>query len=293
MSPKNTKYEVHPILAEVARFMPIDPATVDALAASVKAEGQHDPVVLCEGKVLDGRTRLAACLRAGIEPTVRIFEGTESEAAALVRSMTLRRDMTPTQRALAAASMGYQRPGGDRSKNDSSSLLPELRADLARRWGVGLDLVTWARRLLDAGLAGDRLVERVLAGELTLREAADELVAHGAVAARTPAEQRRQDRARERIVKRQREAEERERQPVLTTRTAPTVKQLASTATAAAPPAVKQRAAAVAVASEPVTIASPGPDAMACFDALREVAAKWPKYVALNAARKLLIEFGG
>jgi len=42
---------------------------LDELAADIKARGLLQPIVLdAEGRVLDGRNRLAACKKAGVKP---------------------------------------------------------------------------------------------------------------------------------------------------------------------------------------------------------------------------------
>jgi ParB family chromosome partitioning protein len=44
------------------------------------------PVVRYQGKILDGRNRLLACERAGVEPRFEDFEGDDAAALALVIS---------------------------------------------------------------------------------------------------------------------------------------------------------------------------------------------------------------
>jgi len=53
----------------VCKIFPEASDTVIAsLALDIQANGLHEPIVLLDGKVLDGRTRGRACMRAGVEP---------------------------------------------------------------------------------------------------------------------------------------------------------------------------------------------------------------------------------
>ena len=72
---------------------------LDALTADVKANGLQSEIVVYDGLVLDGRHRLRVCDLLGIEPKIRIFEGTEDQARALVLSLNLhRRHLNSEQR---------------------------------------------------------------------------------------------------------------------------------------------------------------------------------------------------
>lgn len=51
-----------------ALFPMLAEAELREMAADIKANGQHEPIILCHGKVLDGRNRLAACKLAGVKP---------------------------------------------------------------------------------------------------------------------------------------------------------------------------------------------------------------------------------
>jgi ParB-like chromosome segregation protein Spo0J len=61
------------------------------LTDDIRAHGLIDPIVLFEGMILDGRTRAAACERAGIGARYVQFEGGREDALILVISHNLKR----------------------------------------------------------------------------------------------------------------------------------------------------------------------------------------------------------
>jgi N6-adenosine-specific RNA methylase IME4 len=98
--------EPHPF-ADI--FPMLSERELDDLAADIKAHGLREPIVLYQSKVLDGRNRQEACRRAGVEPRVEVFLGEDEAALELVRSKNLqRRQLTPAQRAFAAARLTQQ-----------------------------------------------------------------------------------------------------------------------------------------------------------------------------------------
>lgn len=92
--------EVHP-KADI--FPMLDEASLEALAADIKAHGLRDPLVIDRsGRLVDGRNRLAACRLAGVAPSyVTLPELKDEEAiAAYIASENLqRRDLTQGQKA--------------------------------------------------------------------------------------------------------------------------------------------------------------------------------------------------
>ncbi len=78
------------------------------MADDIAAHGQRDDIDrLRDGRILDGRNRELACRVAGVEPRyiTREDDVSDAEAVALVISRMRRRNLTPSQRAMAAAEL--------------------------------------------------------------------------------------------------------------------------------------------------------------------------------------------
>lgn len=88
--------EHHP-LTQV--FPPADEASVATLTEQIKREGQKEPIVLYEGKILNGRARAQACAALGIEPqTVQLDAPNEREALRVLVDMNKKeRSLNPGQ----------------------------------------------------------------------------------------------------------------------------------------------------------------------------------------------------
>lgn len=88
-------YDVHPV-ADLFPMLPAD--ELDELAADIQERGLLQPVVLdAEGRVLDGRNRLAACELIGLEPTFTTYAGGDPDGYALAVNIA-RRHLRPSQR---------------------------------------------------------------------------------------------------------------------------------------------------------------------------------------------------
>jgi site-specific DNA-methyltransferase (adenine-specific) len=72
------------------------------LAENIRQNGLINPIVTLNGKVLDGRNRLAACKLAGVRPKFVKWEGTGSPLAWVVATNLVRRHLTASQRAVVA-----------------------------------------------------------------------------------------------------------------------------------------------------------------------------------------------
>ena len=92
---KEQKLKAHPA---ADAFPMMDAARLAELRADIQANGQREPVTICDGMILDGRNRYEACVEIGIEPTTRDFVG---DPWAFAWSMNgSRRDLEDVRRAL-------------------------------------------------------------------------------------------------------------------------------------------------------------------------------------------------
>lgn len=97
----------HPL----AEIFPIDDGKpLDDLVKDVARHGQQEPIVLLDGKILDGRRRWMACARAGINPKVREFDGPDPLAFVISANLR-RRHLNTRERAMIAAEIAKLRVG--------------------------------------------------------------------------------------------------------------------------------------------------------------------------------------
>lgn len=100
------KLEPHPL---GARFPMMDEKDYLRLKQSIKDNGfdQKQPIILFEGKILDGNNRYTACAEVrGSSPAFTVFEGTYGEAIELVIMKNLaRRNLNPSQSAAIGAEL--------------------------------------------------------------------------------------------------------------------------------------------------------------------------------------------
>jgi hypothetical protein len=135
--------ETHP-LADIWPLM-ADP-DLARLAEDIAAHGQVMPIILVEGKILDGRNRWLACERIGIEPWTQEIDTDDPDALAWSLNEH-RRHANEGVRALAAA----RRVDMKRGDNQHSSIERTSQADAARRFNVDLNAVKRAKTVLEHG----------------------------------------------------------------------------------------------------------------------------------------------
>ncbi len=161
------------------------------LLADMRVNGQREPILLHEGRIVDGRNRYRACTELGIEPFYTDWQGNGSVIDLVVSLNLHRRHLTASQRAALAveleswyATEAKQRQialAGTRP-NTSPDLVPRLvqgdvdrgraRDKAATSLGVSGGYVQDAKRL---AAEAPELLEKVKAGDLTIPQAKRDL----------------------------------------------------------------------------------------------------------------------
>jgi N6-adenosine-specific RNA methylase IME4 len=146
-------------------FPLVEGAEFDELVADIRAHGLHEPIVVYEGKILDGRNRLRACTAAAIKPMFTAYTG--DDPVSYVVSLNLRRrHLNESQRAMVAAKLATLKDG---QRADLVEGLPIGRA--SELLNVGERSVARAREVQEHGAL--ELVHAVEQGAVSVSAAAD------------------------------------------------------------------------------------------------------------------------
>ena len=163
------------------------------LKESIELDGLQNPIILFQGKILDGRNRCKACLELGVPVLAFEFVGSEERALVYVLSANQhRRDLTPSQRGVIALDLmpriavdtnrkrieKIRQARLDGQEGETLELIPKSgsraeepvssRVIAADIMGVNDRYVGLAKRVKEAS---PELLEAVRAGEVTLLEA--------------------------------------------------------------------------------------------------------------------------
>ena len=112
---------------EAANIFPLMPDdALQSLADDIRRNGLLMPIETCDGKIIDGRNRSAACKLAGVDPDVVAVD--PSDPVAYVLTLNLhRRHLDETQRAMVAgrAKSWYEQQQKDKEKQRKSKTTME------------------------------------------------------------------------------------------------------------------------------------------------------------------------
>jgi hypothetical protein len=148
-------------------FPGLNEEELELLAADIAENGQRSPIILYEGKILDGVNRHRACRLRGIAPLVTQFDPSQTTPEQFVISANvLRRHLTPGQRAAIAVDLSEFSPRVDETTQVGrpKSALPEA----AKLLGVSRSAAFEARKI-----KSDRpdIFQDVKSGKLSLGSA--------------------------------------------------------------------------------------------------------------------------
>jgi ParB-like chromosome segregation protein Spo0J len=136
-------------MAEI--FPLLEGSEFETLKADIAMKGVLEPIVTCQGEILDGRNRYRACQALGIECPTK--EYTDDDPLGFVISLNLhRRHLNESQRAMAAARLANMRQGARTDLDQPSANLPEVsQKQAAALLNVSDRLVRSAKNLQEKG----------------------------------------------------------------------------------------------------------------------------------------------
>lgn len=175
-------YEAH----ELSLAFPDMPAEqFKLLADDIRKNGLNHPIVLLDGKILDGRHRYRGCIEVGVAPMFRDFmegnpdESSHGDPVAFVTSENAsRRHLNTSQLAHAIAAMaGWERDQAKKRqgvRTDLTSVQPctevgRTSEKLAAKTGVSARTVDKAIKVREAGIP--EVNQAVASGEVSLNMA--------------------------------------------------------------------------------------------------------------------------
>jgi hypothetical protein len=144
------------------------------LAEDIRENGLRNPILMYEGKILDGRNRYRACLLVKVAP--EFIEFTGDSPIRTVLSLNLhRRHLTPGQKAMVAARVSAMKLGDNQHTKKEGAVIkaPSVSQEkAAKALGISKDSITRAKKI--AEVAPEKAAE-VSAGTKTLNAAAREI----------------------------------------------------------------------------------------------------------------------
>ena len=153
----------------------------ESLKRDIETNGQLHPIIMYQGKVLDGWHRFRACRDLGVEPIIQPLPAGRDPLHYSIASNVERRQSKPSQLTISLVEIWIaqeiaESEGGGRSASPLSSALVLIgskvkltKAALAKFAGVSERLVQQARRVITDG--APEVINAVKLGELSLERA--------------------------------------------------------------------------------------------------------------------------
>jgi hypothetical protein len=153
---------------DLANLFPlIEGEEFNALVADIKAQGLHEPIVIYQDAILDGRNRYRACMAAGIEWRSVPYTGNDPLGYVISKNLK-RRHSNESQRAMVADRLATMAQG---ARTDLSPTGEKSQAQAAELLNVGKRSVERAREVRERG--APELQAAVERGQVRVSAAAD------------------------------------------------------------------------------------------------------------------------
>lgn len=138
------------------------------LKASIQRNGQQEPIIVWNDRIVDGRHRLKACQELGLEPVFKRLSCDYAQAVSATFAANInRRQLGTGQLALLAAQLATRKPGQTKAAKHVGAVLSQ--AEAAALFGVTRDAVQKACHLILGNHTA--LLDSVHNGSMTLNEA--------------------------------------------------------------------------------------------------------------------------
>lgn len=186
-------------------FPPMSEEEFNELVEDIRQNGQLEPIIVYEDKILDGRNRYNACMKLGIKPKMKDYDGENLSPLNFVISKNIkRRHLTASQKAILALEIkpllekeakkrqlsGLKQykentvqeiiPEREEKKENGDTVVPKVAQrekgrtieQAGKILGVGKEYIRKAEKVKKEA---PELVEKIMAGEMNLSEASKEI----------------------------------------------------------------------------------------------------------------------
>jgi ParB-like chromosome segregation protein Spo0J len=140
------------------------------LAEDIRENGQADPIVTYEGKILDGRNRYQACLMVDVVPVFSEYEGTEPLAFVVSHNLH-RRHLNESQRGMVGAKLANLQNGHRPPSAIALGQDPVTQKQAAEMLNIGVDSIKRSKTVLKSGIP--ELQDMQMSGEVSAKAASE------------------------------------------------------------------------------------------------------------------------
>ena len=138
-----------------------------ALSNDIKTNGLREPIILFEGKILDGRNRYRACTELDIESPTRKWDGKGDPLDYVISKNLHRRHLNESQRGAVASKIATLQ----RRDNQHAQICASSQAEAAKKLNVSRRTIQKARVVLDKGVP--ELQAAVESGQVSVSAASE------------------------------------------------------------------------------------------------------------------------